>query len=369
VDVAVYKKNTFNQIININLPQESGVTAQLINAGNVQNKGIEILLTTVPVKTKNLDWTSTLSFTHNKNTVISISPGVTSMELTNGQSQGGDVIVVARAGQEYGMMQTKYAYSYYDGTKSNGIKTDGRGGDIVLKSNGRYLRSSDAGLGYVDIGSIQPKFQSAWTNSVRYKNFNLSILVDAKVGGKYSSAAYNYAMASGSLKGSLFGRDAGSGGIAYTDGDGAHNDGILPDGVFQKGTTFTAPGGNTVDASGMSYKEAYKQGLVLPKHAWDYYYRGNSWSSGIRERAIFDNSWVALREVTVGYNVPASVFSKAKLNSLRINLVGRNLFYIYSSLPKGLNPEGLYNNSSAASADYGGLPFVRTMGFNVQASF
>ncbi|PSL29873.1 SusC/RagA family TonB-linked outer membrane protein [Chitinophaga ginsengisoli] len=365
IDIAAYKKNTFNQIISLAMPQESGVESRLINAGNVQNKGIEILLNTIPVKTKNFEWNSTLSFTRNKNLIIDIAPGVSSIALQNGNSQGTDVQVIARKGAEYGMMQTKYAYTYY-----NDPAKPSANGKKVLKSNGRYLRSSDAGIGYVDMGTIQPKFQTSWTNGIRYKSFNLSVLVDAKVGGKYSSATYNYANALGQLKNSLAGRDKESGGIAFTDAEGPHNDGIIPDGVFAKGTSMTPlAGGAAVDVSGMSYKEAYDKGLVLPKRAWDYYYRLGSWSAGIRENAIFTNSWVALREVTVGYSVPATVYSKLKLNNLRVNVVGRNLFYFYNSLPAGLNPEGLYNNSSAASADYGGIPFIRSMGFNIQASF
>jgi iron complex outermembrane recepter protein len=332
----------------------------------VQNTGIEILLNTVPVKTKNFDWTSTISFTRNKNIVKELAPGVNAMELPNGYSQGSDVLVIARKGGEYGIMQTKYAFTYY-----NDPAKPASNGQKVLNAAGRYQRSSDAGLGYVDIGTIQPKFQTSWTNGFRYKNFNMNVLLDAKIGGKYSSATYNYAYADGTLKNTLAGRDAESGGIAWTDAAGASfNDGIIPEGVFAKGVSLTPiAGGAPVDASGMSYKEAYDQGLVRPKHAWDYYYRLGSWGQGIRENAIFTNSWVAVREVTVGYSVPSSVYSKLKLSNLRVNLVGRNLFYLYNSLPAGLNPEGLYNNSSASAADYGGIPFVRSMGFNLQASF
>lgn len=372
LDIALYKKNTFNQIIPIAMPQESGVTSRLINAGNVENKGIEILLNVVPVKSKNFDWTSTLSFTRNKNTVIEIADGVDAMELPNGYSQGSDVLVIARKGAEYGIMQTKYAFTHYQATDASGNKIESpSNGKRVLNAAGRFQRSSDAGLGYVDIGSIQPKFQTAWTNGFRYKNFNLNVLVDAKVGGKYSSATYGYAYALGQLKNTLAGRDAESGGIAFTDASGvAHNDGIIPDGVYAKGVSLTPlAGGAAVDVSGMSFQQAYEQGLVRPKRAWDYYYRLGSWGQGIRENAIFDNSWVALREVTIGYNVPASLYSKLKLSTLRVNLVGRNILYLYNSLPAGLNPEGLYNNSSASAADYGGVPFVRSMGFNIQASF
>lgn len=369
VDVALYRKNTFNQIVSLQMPYTSGVEYQLLNAGNVQNQGVEVLLNVVPIRKKDFEWTTTLSYTRNVNKVISLPAGITSIVLPGGYSQGSDVQVIARAGAEYGVMQTKYAYTYYKGKTG-----DANNGKKVLNSSGHYLRSSDAGLsngGYVDMGSIMPKFQSSWTNGFRYKSFSMNVLLDAKIGGKYSSASYNYAYGAGALKNTLAGRDTEHGGVTYTDADNVvHHDGIIPDGVFNNGVMLTpVTGGTAVDAGGMSYKEAYDKGLVLPKSAFDYYYSLGSWGSGIREVAIFDNSWVALREVTVGYNLPSSIYSKVKLNNLRVNLVGRNLVYLYNSMPKGLNPEGLYNNSAASAADYGGIPFVRTMGFNLQASF
>lgn len=371
IDAAVYKKNTFNQIINITLPQESGITGQVINAGNVQNEGIEILLNTVPVRSKNFEWASTLSFTRNKNKIISLAPGVTSIELPGGPSQGGDVTVIARAGAEYGMMQTKYAYTYYQAKDASGNNiADKNNGKKILKGNYRYLRASDAGVPYTDMGSIQPKFLSSWTNSFRYKNFSMNVLLDAKVGGKYSSATYNYAYGLGQLKNTLKGRP-GHGGLDVTDANGVvHHDGLIMDGVFQKGTTFKDPSGNTVDVGGLTPQEATDQGTIQPTRAYNNYFGiGASWGGGIRENAIFTSSWVAVREVTIGYNVPAALYAKLKLSTLRVNLVGRNLLYLYNSLPNGVNPEGLYNNSSASAADYGGVPFVRTMGFNIQASF
>ncbi len=120
---------------------------------------------------------------------------------------------------------------------------------------------------------------------------------------------------------------------------------------------------------GMSYQDAYDKGLILPKPAWQYYEDLTQWSSGIREFSVFDNSWVALREVSVGYNLPKSLSSKIKVNNLRVNLIGRNLTYIWKNAKGGINPEGLSSNGPAAFAEYGGLPYIRNLGFSINADF
>lgn len=108
---------------------------------------------------------------------------------------------------------------------------------------------------------------------------------------------------------------------------------------------------------------------LLTVFAWQYYEDLTQWSSGIREYSVFDNSWVALREVAIGYNLPKKISSKLKMNNLRVNLIGRNLTYIWKNAKGGINPEGLSSNNAAAFAEYGGLPYVRSLGFSLNANF
>jgi len=180
-----------------------------------------------------------------------------------------------------------------------------------------------------------------------------------------ASASHQYGSETGNFKNSLHGRDAASGGLTYTDGSGVtHNDGIIPDGVFNDGIVI----GGT-DVSGMSYADAVKANLVKPIPAYAYYENLSQWSSGIREYSIFENSWVAVREVSIGYNLPASIYKKISFNSLRVSVTGRNLGYLYKTAKDGINPEGFYNNNSAGFAEYGGLPYIRSLGFSVKAGF
>jgi len=215
------------------------------------------------------------------------------------------------------------------------------------------------------------------SQNLRYKNFNLGFQVDGKFGGLMASATHQYGSTQGSLANTLFGRDAAHGGLVRRTFDpttgaltGTFNDGIIPEGVFGNGISIKAPNGTTYNVSGMSYKEAMEKGIVEPVSARIYYARLTQWSTGIREYSTFENSWVAVREVSVGYTMPVKLASKLKLNSLRVSLIGRNLGYLYTTTKDDIFPEGgLLSNRAGTFAEYGGLPFVRSLGFKVDAGF
>jgi iron complex outermembrane receptor protein len=159
------------------------------------------------------------------------------------------------------------------------------------------------------------------------------------------------------------------GGVQYVDNNGVtKNDGIIPEGVLNDGISVTV-GGQTVDLGGMTYADAVEQGYLKPIPAYVYYENLTQWSSGSREYSVFENSWVALREVSIGYNLPSSLARKIKMNSLRLSVTGRNLGYLYKTAKDGINPEGIFTNRAAGFAEYGGWPYVRSLGFNINAGF
>lgn len=370
IDAAYYKKNTYNQIIDLASPIEGGISNRQINAGNIQNSGIEILLSTTPIRKKNLEWNANFIFTKNKNKIIDLAPGVTSKQLD--LAFGADVESVARVGAEYGTIQSGYAYAYYQKKDANGNNiSHTSNGQKLIKTNAAYWRSQDIGQGSKQLGTMMEKFLLSTNQTIRFKDFSFGFQVDSKIGGLMASATHQYGSTNGSLKSTLFGRDAATGGLEYTNAAGVKfNDGIIPEGVFADGTMLMDPATSTnVDVGGMSYAEAVTKNLIKPVSARLYYARLTQWGTGIREYSVFENSWVALREVSIGYNVPAAFAKKVKLNNLRVSLVGRNLAYFYSSLPDNINPESVFSNRSGAFAEYGGLPFVRSMGVTVNAAF
>jgi iron complex outermembrane receptor protein len=365
IDAAWYKKNSFNQIISLPADQESGTSSRYINAGNIQNEGIELLLTATPIKTKNFTWDMTVNFTRNVNKVIALYPGVQNYQLQ--LAFGADAAAYAIAGQTYGVVTTGYGYAKYQGKNSSaqGQKVLGAAPYGTTGNYYTYMRQSDYAQGTQDtLGNIMPRFLWGTFQTLTYKNFVLGIQVDSKIGGLLASATDQYGSETGSLKNTLHGRTTGLGGATYSNSSGTHTDGIIPNGVFADGITI-----NGADVGGMSYANAVKQGIVTPVPAYAYYENLYQWSSGIRAASIFENSWVALRQVSLGYNLPPSLVKPLHLNNLRVTLTGRNLIYIWKNAKDGINPEGLYNNQAAAFAEGGGLPLIRSYGATVNASF
>jgi iron complex outermembrane receptor protein len=375
LDVAWYKKNSYNQLLPLSLPAESGATGQWVNAGNIQNQGIEILLSATPVRTKNFNWDMTVNFTRNRNKIIELAPGVSSYELE--LAFGADVASVARVGKEYGTIITNYGFASYEAKDGSGnVISDPRNGQKVLKANGSYYRSSELGQPAKELGTMMENFLLNTSQNFRFKNIFLSFQLDSKFGGLITSATHQYGSTNGSLKSTLFGRSADFGGLTRNTYDangnvtGTFDDGIIPEGVFANGISIRAPNGQTYDVSGMTYQQAVDQNIVEPVSARLYYARLTQWSTGIREYSTFENSWVAVREVAVGYTMPAKLATSLKLNSLRVSLIGRNLGYLYTTTKDGVHPEGgLISNRAGAFAEYGGVPFIRSVGFKVDAGF
>lgn len=376
LDIAVYKKNSYNELIELGLPPESGATAQFVNAGNIENKGIEVLLNFVPVKTRDWNWDVTFNFSKNKNKIIELAPGVASKDLD--LAFGADMASVARAGRDYGTIITNYAYATFQAKNAAGANVaHANNGQKVLKQNGSYYRASELGQPAKELGTMMEKFLLNHIQNVRYKNVSLGVQLDSKIGGLMASATHQYGSTNGSLASTLFGRDAATGGLVRKTYDpatgavtGTFNDGIIPEGVFGNGISIKAPNGTTYDVSGMSYKEAADKGIVEPVSARIYYARLTQWSTGIREYSTFENSWVAVREVSIGYTMPTKLSSKLKLQSLRVSIIGRNLGYLYTTTKDDIFPEGgILSNRAGTFAEYGGLPYVRSLGFKVDAGF
>ena len=370
IDVSFYKKNSYNQIIELQTPPESGVGARLINAGNIQNKGLEVVLSTVPIRNKDFEWTANFNFTTNKNKIIELAPGVTSREL--GLAFGADVQSVAKVGKDYGTIQTGYAYAYYQKKDATGNLVDHpSNGQKLIRTNAAYWRSQDAGQGSRELGTMMEKYLLSTINQGRYKNFTAGFQIDSKVGGLMASGTHQYGSTQGAMKNTLFGRDAEHGGVDYVDATGVkRSDGIIPEGVFADGTLLVDPATTqNTNVGGMSYNEAVQKGLIKPISARVYYARLTQWSTGIREYSVFENSWVALREVSLGYNMPKKLTDKIKFNSLRVSVVGRNLTYLYSTAPLNIHPEGVFSNRAGAFAEYGGLPFSRSLGVTINGAF
>lgn len=387
-DVTVYIQDSKNQIQDFSVPAVSGVRSALINGGKVRNKGIELSLYGTPVKSGNFSWDVLVNYTRNRNTILSLPFDAQYAIL----DQDDGIYSVANLGGDYGAIRAPYSEASFQ-SRENGKNVDSplNGQPVVGLGTGvlgdpviYYLRAgtynpSVGGEAQPVIGSTLPKFLGSIRNTFNYKNFALSVFLDAKFGGKVYSTTYGYGSWYGMIDHTLYGRTAELGGLEYTSksnyngqGPGQRYDGILPKGVFAAGTTIAAGNsadGKAHDLSGMTVEEAYRLGYVKPTPASDYYDRTYGWSSGLRSQSTFESSWVSLRELSLAYDLPTQVASRFKLNNLRVSLIATNLMFLYNSAPDHVNPDNLSSTSSGAFIERGGTPYFRQFGFSINANF
>ncbi len=371
-DVSLYQDNTKNQLLDITTPVESGVSTIFINAGNIQNRGIEIAVDANVVTTKNFSWNTALNYAVNRNKIVDLYEGRTEYNLG---ANIGEISTWAVVGKSYGILRSTIHSEPFQAVDADGKPIDDpKNGLPILtwRSDSRTAFPARSNR-WQDVGDINAKFRGGWDNTFRYKNLSLNVLLDAKIGGDFVLLSYRYGTHTGVFPNTLPGRDAQNGGIQWTsqyanDG-GTYDDGIIPSGVFAPGQIVETPDGGTADVGGMTYQEAYDRGLVEPSHLPQYYYRYGSSSTGVSDFWIFKNSWVSLRQVALSYNFSSKFYEKIKLNGLSASIVGRNLVYLYNSLPYNFNPESNNSNNTAYSGEEGFLPMMRTFVFTIRASF
>lgn len=347
VDFTYYKENTKNQIMTIDVPYQSGIKHQLINAGNIQNKGIELAINTTPIRTKDIEWDLNFTYTKNKNKIISLHEDVDYIVLSGDVAYGNYRIgSVAKVGSAYGTLLT-----------DSEVKIDKESGLPVLgwiDSNRTSYKSRDMSE-IREIGSMMPDFLGGVSSTFRYKDWSLFVGLDMRFGGYVASYNSRYGTAYGFTTNSLAGAP-GYGGVTWTSAyDGkTYHDGVIPEGIISSGTKITQPNGSTytvqsgtTSSTGETYKELIDKGVIEPTHASGWHYRNNQWTNAANDRGVVSDDWVkklnyiALRDLSVSYRVPTSFCNKFKAKHMNLTLAGHNLAYLLNTMPSGENPESV----------------------------
>ncbi|RYY31281.1 MAG: SusC/RagA family TonB-linked outer membrane protein [Chitinophagaceae bacterium] len=370
-DFTYYQDNTKNQILPIDAPFESGATSILINAGNIQNQGIEISVDATPITTSNFRWNTALNYSRNRNKIVELYDGRTEYQLPG--TDVGEISSWAIVGGSYGTLRTliqSTAYQAKDGSGNN--INDAKNGLPILswRSDARAAFPARSNV-WQDVGDMNAKFRGGWDNTFTFKNFSLNILIDAKIGGDFALMSYRQGTHSGVFPNSVYGRDAQSGGITFTSkyDNQTYDDGRIVQGVFAPGQMITQPDGSQVNVGGLSFQEAYDAGYVEPTHTPQFFYRYGSSSTGVSDFWVLENSWISLRQVALAYNFPKSLTQRLKLNNLSFAVIGRDLFYLYQTLPHNFNPASNSSNNTAFSGENGFLPKTRNITFTLRTSF
>lgn len=373
LDATYYKENTKDQIISLPVPNASGIENMMINAGNIENKGVEIALNTIPFQNKDWEWGLDVTFTKNMSKIVELHPSVGDYYALQGQVNLYDFRIgsVAKVGGAYGLLMSDINPA-----------RDENGNTILLWSaddRAAYAKRS----GKVEVvGDMNPDFLASLSTSVTYKNWNLRVALDARVGGDVAIYPNRYGTTTGYTGTSLRYRDKEHGGLAWTsewmDAPGQksesygfnYTDGVIPEGVFAAGTVIKGADGLSHDVSGVSYKECVDKGWLEPMHAGAYHYYRNDWGTGvINDDWVHELSYIALREITLGYRFPSSIAKKIGAKGMGCSLSGRNLCYLYNSLPNNVNPESVRGNRAGEFRMRSYNPYTASFMFSLNVDF
>ena len=370
-DFAWYRTNTFNQILRIPYVVETGYTQRLINAGNIQNQGIEVLLNVTPIRTKDLRWDMSVNFTRNRGKIIEFYPGIKQYEMMGDYDGAG---VWAYEGGDFGVLTANASYR----------KRDPKTGLPILRVGPRDTSTDpetkhdfqtyswvnsvfNADTPRVNIGRVEPNFLAGWNTNLRWKDLSLYVQLDARFGGYSYSEAYNYGMQRGNLLNTMKYRDQANGGVERTDTYTGQPvfDGAIPDAIFEAGQKSPI---NGKDIGGMTFREAYDAGLVEPWKAGNYYINTFGWGRYLDNGSVSEVSWVMLREVSLGYQLPRQLINKIHLKGAGLRFTARNLGYLYNGLEGGQNPESLQSNNPFNPMITGAVPFSRNYAVSINIS-
>jgi iron complex outermembrane recepter protein len=333
-----YQSKSTSQILQGNLAWSSGASAVTFNTGELSNKGFEFIIRATPIRNNNFSWDITINGAHNQNKVISLAEGIDRYPLQDLWGTNG-VQMYVKAGEEYGTIYG-YDYTYINGKKV--VKKIVDQSDTTKVVGTQYITTTDP----VPIGNATPKLTGGISNTFRYKNFSLYLLTDFKIGGQIYSADYSAAVSEGLSPSTLKERNGGGLPITYPDGTSANN-GVILDGVYANGKPNTD---------------------VVP-YMWKYAGQYAAWSNVKmpRSNAIFTNTWGKLRELTLTYSIPGQFIRKSKvIQGLDVSLIGRNLFYLFTTLPEHLNPEAINGIGNGQGVQFAEFPETRDYGFSIK---
>lgn len=321
LDFAWYKSNATNQLMNLPVNSLSGYNYKKINAGDIQNTGVELMAYATPIRTKDFEWTINYNISHNNNTIKDLYDGVDRYQL------GGydNIRIYAIKGGKYGEIW---------GTKFLRVEDGQYKGQLLLTSDGLPQATSEM----EKIGDQQATCNMGLTNSFSYKGWNLSFQIDARIGGEIFSGTNAMMQRSGTA--------------AATAPGGKRVDDMVVAGVYK-------------DANGNYVQNTNK---VTTQQYWNAV--AGTGNMGIGEANIYSASNIRLRNVSLGYNVPSSILAKTNfIQSLKAGFTVTNVFMIHSNM-NGIDPESVFATSTNATGfEYAGIPTTRSFVFNVSIGF
>ena len=341
LDYTYYQSVSENQILTPRLSQATGYILLSVNAGNIQNKGMELQITGTPIKKKDFTWDIGLNISGNRGKLRELIDGVNVLYVTDVQI-GNAKAASFNNGIFMGISGSKWTRYEYDASNPNSDKSlDGK---LILQNIGRagdpevYVPRSDGNTTH-KIGNREPKFFGGLNNTFTYKNLSLNVLLDFRVGGDIYNGT-DYYMTTHGLSKRTENRDV----VTIS--------GLVPDGS---------------QASG--YRE-------VTHDITDPYYIRQYWADRyLLESANFmtKTNWLRLRSISLTFTAPSEwLKSISFIKGLSATVSANNLFVITNY--KGMDPEtsaagaGIVGSSSVGM-DYCGVPATKGMSFGINLKF
>jgi outer membrane receptor protein involved in Fe transport len=324
-DFTFYTTTTKDEILPLSVSGTTGYTYKMVNSGEIRNKGVEFAFHATPIKTRNFEWTTNLTLSHNKNKVVSLADGVDYYRISTAPFSAEIGAVV---GEEYGVIRTTdYLY-------------DSEGHKLVDPETGLYLATDS----YKSVASIYPDVTGGWINTFRYKNFDASIQFDFSRGGHYFSTTYLWGMYTGMFE--------------ETAANGVRENGIVTDGYV----AAVDASGNLIQNADGTYQSSGKNTMRVS--ARDYY---ENYYTGPGAQSVLSSDYLKLREINIGYTFNFKPASFVK--SLRLSAYGRNLA-VWGPDVKHFDPEMIVTSSGNVQGIEGGaMPMVATFGVTANVKF
>ncbi len=323
LDVTFYEQTTTEQIMNIAVASSTGYESKLINAGKISNKGIEAVLSATVLQSQDFSWNVGINYARNRNMVEELFTDENGnvLETIVLHSRRG-LSLEARVGQPYG---TLYGSAYKR-------VAEGEFAGQIIFEDGIAQEEEELQI----LGNVTPDWIGGFQNTIRYKNFTLSALIDAKIGGDIADESTSTGMQTGVYPITALGREEGVIGV------GVKNIGSDESPVYV-----------TNDVVGDT-KSVVRQLSVR----------------SVNEGAVFEASYIKLREMSLTYTVPPSLLEKSKfINGLKLSIFGRNLAMIYNTHHQ-IDPElNIYGGNLQGALYYATVPSTRTIGANLNISF
>ena len=342
LDLTLYRSNTLDQILAARVSSSTGSYFQFINAGNIQNQGIELSLNANIVKTDNFRWDTRVNWALNRNEVIELDGDLTTYQLASVQ---GGITIEAEVGQPFGVIKgTNFVYAE-------------NGEPIVYDhpfGGKRYWRSASPEI----IGNMLPDWTGGWTNDFTYSNFTLSALIDVQKGGDFFSLDTWYGYGTGIYDFTAGTNDKGNDVRDDVDAGGGLPIGGMNPAVDENGDYILDDDGNlTSDGTANDVYGYYGN-----------YANSSGWATAPNALHVYDATYVKLRQLALTYTVPSSKLENSPLGGLSVSLIGRNLAILFKNSPY-TDPEAGLSAGTIQGYQSGAYPAVREYGVNVTLKF